>query len=147
MTKPYMSAGWTFEVTSWENDADNYNTKSYTATTREHAEMIAGLLKLWESDAADDCLSNQYEIESEYMIAELVREWVPPFAAEFLTGKFAGMDPEDIDDDDLVGHTLDVGSKLGLVHQGEFATRHVESWKVIYNPEDIFLNDVTVEFK
>ena len=48
-----LPAGYTITVTSWENDADNYNTKQYNTLDKDEAQAICALL-----DSIDDIMSN-----------------------------------------------------------------------------------------
>ena len=43
MSKKVISKGYTVEVTSWENDGDNYKTKSATYDTKEEALAVKAL--------------------------------------------------------------------------------------------------------
>lgn len=43
--KILIKKGYNIEVTSWENDADNYRTKTYTVETLEFAEVILKMCK------------------------------------------------------------------------------------------------------
>tara|TARA_E500000081_G_C6064130_1_gene319745 strand:- start:163 stop:693 length:531 start_codon:yes stop_codon:yes gene_type:complete len=43
MSKKVISKGYTVEVTSWENDGDNYKTKSVTYDTKEEALAVKAL--------------------------------------------------------------------------------------------------------
>lgn len=44
-----IKAGIKLEITSWENDADNYNTKSITGLTEDEAKFYIEFAKLFES--------------------------------------------------------------------------------------------------
>ncbi len=146
MTKPYMKAGWTFEVKSWENDGDHRNTKTHTVTDENHARALVDLIKLFESD---DEVSNMYEPDDAEItyIGEKAKEWAEKHLA-FVRAEYQdeSLDLSEWEPEDFAELLSGTAYELGLAGT-EFYTRAVDGWKIYYSPEDIFLNDVTKDFK
>lgn len=63
MTKEIMlNRGYHVTVTSWENDADNYNTKTIVVQDREEVDMLVALFDLLGSSNRNSCdFGNMYE--------------------------------------------------------------------------------------
>lgn len=130
-----IKAGYRITVTSWENDADNYNTKILEGLTLEDAKFTVDFIKLFTSQNSrpNPGIGNMYEpsegeIEkANQAVADVFNkhEWPTNFNFEDWTY---------------------IAYELGL-SCGEFFTRAMESFVVEYIPEDIVIKNVTGEFE
>lgn len=136
-----IPAGYRVEVTSWENDGDNYNTKSISGIKSESAvKFVVDICKLhrsrsdhsipgekfgnvWDSDGEE---VNRYQAA----IEELIENHVGEFPCEYC---------EDFD-----GLREGLIWDLGLI--GDFYTRVASSIAVQFFPEDVVCEDVTSKF-
>jgi hypothetical protein len=136
--KTIIPAGYRVTVTTWENDGDNYNTKTVEGLTESETEFVVKLCKLHYSKNAYKTakgFGNMYEpsekeIETYFAALQKLRD-------EHTTGS-----PEDCDDPEGM---QEYGYKLGLTC-GEFYTRVCENIKVEFIPEQIEIDDVTAKF-
>jgi hypothetical protein len=140
--KTIIPAGYRLTVTSWENDADNYNTVVLEGLTLEQVTFNVELCKLFENSTDwENLLCNLYEPDDED-VARVHAALIP------LMKKFH---PEEVarceGDDEMLGDiAMDYLGDLSLTY-GEWFTRVCESWKVEYIPNEIILEDVTEKFK
>lgn len=138
MTKQtIIPAGYRITVTSWENDADNYNTEVKEGLSLEQCKLYVDLCKLMEGD---DDVSNLYEPDEEELA--LLKAALVSVAKQHLPA--AELD-EDATEEDMNDVMMDIIYDLGLAG-GDFCTRVCEEWKVEHVPVEIVLNDVTEEF-
>lgn len=160
-TKKIVEKGYTLEVTSWENDGDNYRTLFKTYETQEEALTICNLLKnlltscSWEKAGG---IANQHELDDRnytfWAIYNYMKE-IPYFQKELLElqRKYYKGAPELIDDEDeiteprnvdYIDYMISYFRQLvwDLVHGGEFAIRYAESISLTYSPKDIFAQEI-----
>lgn len=139
MTKTtIIPAGYRLTVTSWENDADNYNTEVKEGLSLEKCRIYVDLCKLMHPDSEH---ANLYEPDEDELQA---------LGAAYMEIALRHPDKaheiEHLTDADLVQDVLqDICYDLGL-GGGDFHTRVCSEWKVEYIPEPIVLTDVTEEF-
>ncbi len=58
--KKVINKGYTITVVSWENDGDNYNTKSMTVDTKEEASKIVKICKeLFQSENVGNSMNGE----------------------------------------------------------------------------------------
>lgn len=132
MTQTIIPAGYRLTVTSWENDADNYNTKVVEGLSKEECQFQADFCKaLKHSTDYKNRICNFYE-PSDVEVARLVKVWID------LLQKY-NLNPDSYD----MNETLNT---LGLGCSGDFYTRVCESYKVEYTPIDIVFEDVSEQF-
>jgi len=143
MSKPFLAAGYTIEVSSWENDADNPQTKRKTVSTREEAEVWTKLVRLWE-DNPD--INNIYEPNNREttLIQELFDDFVEKHLDFF--AQYCGCTREELNGDRRHDACIEMAHDLGL-SGGDYYTRDLNKWKVLYTPVDIHMEDVTAQFK
>jgi hypothetical protein len=146
MTKVLLlSKGWTFEVTTWENDGDNYNTKRYTVNTEEEARAVLDLLELFKND---DDVNNLYEPVDEELgyLAVVFFEWARRHPTFFST--ISKKPVEEFNEEQIVDLVVSgIGYKMSLSGNSDFYTRVVESYKIFHAEEDIFVEEVSDQFK
>lgn len=135
-----IKAGYRLSVTSWENDADNYQTHSIDGLNEETVKNLIKLVSLFESSSnSKDKFGNMYEPseeEIEKMDTELNK------FKEVLGYKDTDTDKENADY--IKECWLD---PLGLYSSGEFYTRVFDKYTVEYVPTKIVIEDVTKKFK
>lgn len=131
-----IKPGYRITVTSWENDADNYNTKTLDGLTEHEAGYHVDLLKLIAGSHCNDktVFGNMYEPRDSEVEAfeKAVTE-----VLEKHKKLEAGYDPLDIAIDMLYVYT---GGSEG------YLTRVVESIVVEFVPHEIIIEDVSKQF-
>lgn len=140
--------GYRLTVTSWENDADNYNTKSMEGLTKEEIEFLVPFIKLFKSKNSHNDntnFGNMYSPDEDEIeqANEAVRKLVSKHdVVNFSFGDyFSALDGED----DEHSAWSDFLYNLGL-SGGEYFTRVLSSYKIEYIPEELKIQDVTKEF-
>jgi hypothetical protein len=131
-----IKAGYRITVTSWENDADNYNTKTLGGLNEHEAGYHVDLLKLIAGSHCSDetVFGNMYEPEDseveafEKAVTEVLEKH-KKLEVEY--------DPLDIAIDMLYKYTG--GSE-------DYLTRVVESIVVEFVPHEIIIEDVSKQF-
>ena len=142
MKKKVYSKGYTITVTSWENDGDNYNTKSITVDTIEKAKAYNDLMQLCRSKNNQPRgvvkLGNTYgnfNKEQKNLISEFFKENTIILPED--------VKPEElIEDEDLA---VDMFSEISYELLGsseDYSCRVMQSCSVTYSPEDVFLEEV-----
>lgn len=134
-----IPSGYRITVTSWENDADNYNTKVLEGLDLTSATFYAELCKLMQRDNSakanwNNRISNLYE-PNEAEIERVQAAIIP------LLRKYDKVESEE----HLGDHAIEYLYELGL-SGGEFFTRVCDEWKMEFIPDVIVLNDVTDNF-
>lgn len=149
MTTTTIPAGYRITTTTWENDADNYNTEILEGQTKEQVQFYVALAKLFGSSSnSEHDIGNLYEpVEAELAkVAEVSRELFAKFPA--VLQEFAELKLEDLDDLNTACNTLfEMASNIGAAGSSEFYTRVVSSQKIEFIPQDIILQDVTEVFQ
>ena len=138
--KKVIEKGYTITVVSWENDGDNYNTKSITVDSKEKAKAYYGLMKLCESEnnqkkgviklgnSCDEFSEEQIEVIVNFLKAN-------PILLE-------GDDVENADDEQIVDWFYSLTYDL-LGSSEYYACRVMESCNITYSENDIVLEEVT----
>ena len=132
-----IKAGYRITVTSWENDADNYNTETCDGLSEDTARFHIDLLKLIAGSNCNDntVFGNMYEPGDEEL--EVFEE-----AATKVLEKH---DQFDSKYDALDIATDIIGNYTGYSSDG-FYTRVAESIVVEYVPQEIIIEDVSSKF-
>lgn len=140
--KLIVKKGYTLSVVSWENDGDNYNTKTKTVETIEEAESLYKLMQLFKSNILGN--SDRWSAKDLKVLGNFFRE--NPIA---LKGFFKynpdlhelfSLNIEDIDDEAFAEY-FDNYLKGDLLGYSEYYNcRVMESCTVTYSPEDIYLD-------
>lgn len=153
-----IKAGYRLTVTSWENDADNYNTKMIEGLTKEDVEFHVKFISLFKSGSRGG-FGNMHEPSSmkRYQLAEAIALLVQANDATNTSFDGLGKLLKDVDvtdeekfEDDIMAPILDSAHdylwELGLTG-GEFYTRVLDKYKVEFVPHDIQIQDVTDQFQ
>lgn len=137
MINPNIPKGCRLTVTTWENDADNYNTKILQGLTLEHARFLFALAKgfMRESDIANLFDPSEDEIAK---VANFARQLFKEFPDKLNT--------EGLEDDDLADAIHDFMYDLGISGT-DFYSRVVDKILVEYVPEDVYFDEVTELFR
>lgn len=144
-----IKAGYRLEVVSWENDADNYNTKVIDGLTIRQVQFYTKLCKMLESknswgDTAH--FGNMYEPSDEEVAAYIAA--VRPLARAYVDViNCEGYTETDIEDDEDLGNRLNDFTSDLMGNSEYYYHRVVESFSVHYLSEDIELQDITDQFK
>jgi hypothetical protein len=134
MAQTIIPAGYRIHVTSWENDADNYQTKTLEGVVKEHIPFI-----LAACDLLDDSCNNSSKFGNIYEGSlDGLREALDDLLKEY-PDRPAGCDSGEAIVEGLL-------SSLGLTYTGEFTTRVFDNVKIEYVPQEILLEDVTSQF-
>jgi hypothetical protein len=131
-----IPAGYRITVISWENDADNYNTKVLEGLDKNTAQFYLELCNLMMQDNPSSAvwnkrISNLYE-PNEEEINRVYEVTVP------ILRKYDKIENEEYAND----HAIEYLYELGL-SGGEFFTRVCSDVKVEFIANDIYLEDVT----
>ena len=130
--KKIINKGYTLHDTSWENDGDNYRTKSKTVPTKEEAEYLHKIFtELFKScNNGEGGVGNSMEGEENQTILDYVNEHKNIFTD--LSGE---------DEDGILGYFDDLSYQL--MGGSEFYDFRVcESVVVTYSPEDVYLETI-----
>lgn len=171
MKKKVISKGYTVEVTSWENDGDNYRTKTCTYETLEEASAVKHMCdnlfqacydeetvgnKMWDEMDECDWIIVKYFIKHPYLLLleypdgfERLKPQVEEDFKEYLdasTCTWLDCLQEYLEDKPSVINTwanIVKHYKYNLLGSSEYYySRHSESCEVYYSPEDIYLTKV-----
>jgi hypothetical protein len=172
MSIKVVNKGYTLEVTSWENDGDNYKTKSLSFESKEEALAIRNMcLTLFKSSSNGEAgIGNSNEDESEmaeYTIIQYVSKNIDiikfkdhEFDLENLENQIKLSFPEDTIREDYLDYIHDYledfnpemrekwinivmdYNNLLLGGSDYYYSRIVESCKLYFSPEDIILEEI-----
>ena len=144
-----IKAGYRVTITSWENDADNYNTKSIDGLTENEVRFLKPLCEILKSGNGyykDGCFGNMYD-PSDSGIENLRLAVIEVVNANLhLTN-----DPnwkeilEENEGEFILDYYMDIMYDLGLTC-GQQYTRVLEKFTVEYIPETIRIEIVTDKF-
>lgn len=131
--KKVIKKGYTLTIISWENDGDNYRTKSKTVQTREEAEKLFKIC----STVFKSCNNNNGGVgnsmngRADYVIINFVEE-NPEMFSELI----------DMKEDSIIEYFNDIGYEL-MGGSEYYNFRVCESCSVTYSPEDVYLQEIT----
>ena len=134
-----VSKGYTLTVVSWENDGDNYNTKTKTVQTEEEAKVWWNMMQLCKSknhSKENITLGNTYNGFNSKQ---------KEIAINFLKENHKILLPDDNieeNEDNLVDWFCDLAGEL-LGHGENYACRVMETTTVTYSSEDIYVDEIT----
>ena len=81
-----IQAGYMLQVTSWENDGDNYNTITLTGLTKEKVKFYLELLQYFNGAKDQDFGNMYYSSDEEYQEAvDTITEFVKSYIGLVLT--------------------------------------------------------------
>lgn len=149
MKNTIIKAGYRVTITSWENDADNYNTKIIEGLTLDQAKFYVDFAKLftksgWEGGIGNLCGTNDQEIAKAYAQIE-------PLAIKYA----CAIQSLNIFDQDTFDAAVRIGDAADMLMElaydigltcGEYWTRFCEDIKVELVPQEITFQDVTGDF-
>ena len=143
--KLIVKKGYTLTVVSWENDGDNYNTKTKTVETVEEAEALYKLMQLCRSKNRGDRNSlgnsiDDFSASQLKMLGDFFRQ--NPIVLKEFFGHNPELDVEDIDDETYAEYFDELKGDL-LGYSEYYLCRVMESCTVTYSPEDIYLDVIT----
>lgn len=136
------SKGYTLTVTSWENDADNYNTMSMTVQTIEEAKAWNDVMQLCKSDGTYPTVYLGNETD-DFSIPQLeaIRNC---FIANPVLNNIVQVETiETMRDEELQDMFIQLSGEL-LGHSDFYLCRVMDSCVITYSPEDVYLE--TIEF-
>ena len=132
--KTVVKKGYTLEVTSWENDGDNYRTKFKTVESEERAKALVHLCKnvFASNNNGGGGIGNLCDGE------ESTAEGI---IMDYLEENTAILPKEGMSDDDKYDYVMSLAYDL-LGGSEWYVCRICESVKVTYSAEDIKLQEV-----
>lgn len=143
-----IPAGYRIVVTSWENDADNYNTGIIEGLTRPEAKFVAEFVMLFSSqnDHRNRGIGNMYEpTDAELAKAEAkVKAVVERHKATIQASEVLQYFLNEGEFNDCGWHEFAYDLNLA---GGEFYTRVMDDFTVEFYPEPLEVQDVTAEFQ
>lgn len=146
MKKTIIPAGYRLTVITWENDADNYQTKVLEGLSLERTQFLVELISLFKSKnhRSESGLGNMYQPKKEECLAVItaVNKVAEKHPKEFICDGYSLEDCKKDMSDDMWELLCDLG-----IAGGDFYTRVLENFKVEYMPTQVELADVTDKFK
>lgn len=133
-----IKAGYKIEVTSWENDGDNYSTKSKEGLTKEQTQLYFDICNLMSGDFGN--MYDPYESETEALNAAASVILLKHIDVTSLL--YPNTDFTDLEECNEIFSDI----HYELFGGSEFYTRQLESMSVTYVPYELVLEDVTHEF-
>lgn len=120
-----LKKGYNLLVETWENDGDNYNTEVVNGSLTVLNSIATAILPLFYRDSPH---SNKYEMSKTELnhLMEVLGHAGNAFHLDFWDGLPLSERPE---------ANLDGLYELGIT-KGEFDTRVVERWSIVYLPEE-----------
>ena len=130
-----VNKGYTLSVISWENDGDNYRTKSKTYDTKEKAVKIAKLCKeLFVScNNGNGGIGNINE-DDEEEANETILEWLENNPTFF-------ENQENLDEEGLINDIMEINYNL-MGGSEYYYSRVFQSASITYSPEDVYLEEI-----
>ena len=153
MKEILMKKGYTLEVTSWENDADNYKTKSiYCGDNEEDAKALLKLCKeLFSSHHNGNCIGIGNIMEDDYERAiDRTQEYLDnnPSIVQAVN-KYYNCDLDISEGDDI--HDIVIADfNFEILGSSEYyCSRVFDKGRVLYTPEDLLVDvlDETDRYK
>jgi hypothetical protein len=136
MSDKIIESGYYVELTTWENDGDNYKTETHTGLEWSEVLFLNEIYKKFNSGYKSNSFDNTFGNREICDIEQSVIDWFKSLP-EYI--KNAASQNNEIDDYcilELIEEFVDVWN------DGE-KYRVVDSIKVWYNPETITMTDVT----
>lgn len=148
MKTTLYSEGYLIRVTSWENDADNYNTKELLVDTEQEARTVSALCDLLRSRYRVDYPSfgNMYEPSDNDRQEFAVAVAAVPGIKEFVKSVFPDIEEDQEDPECGFGYMdaiMDILYDLGLTGSEHFYTRVCETVSVYHIPADVVVEELT----
>ena len=137
--KKIINKGYTLTVTSWENDGDNYNTKSITVATKEEAKVWWDMMQLCKDDSNE--AKGVIKLGNSYDGFDEEQEEV---AKNFLKEHHKILLPDnniEEHEDDLVDWFCSLASEL-LGDSEYYSCRVMELCVITYSPKDVYLEEI-----
>lgn len=143
MTKEIMlNRGYHVTVTSWENDADNYNTKTIVVQDREEVGMLVALFDLLGYSSRNSCdFGNMYEPDDAEREAFANAVAALPGMTAYLEKNFDYLTEAKDDPECGAGHmdaVMDILYDVGLTGSEHFYTRVCEKVTVFHVEQDVY---------
>lgn len=134
--------GYLIRVTSWENDADNYNTKEIQVETEQEARTVLALCNLLRSRyrVSYATFGNMYEPSDSDIQGFAIAVAAVPGIKEFVQRVFPGIEEDQENPECGFGYMdaiMDILYDLGLSGSEYFYTRVCESVQIFCIPADI----------
>lgn len=128
-----IKKGYQLRVTSWENDADNYNTVSLDGLSKEDVEFYINFIKVFREldleNRYDETVTDEEAHEFREKISDIYKGTIPDKFEEWFDGD---------------GHSIvDLSGNI-LSNNSEFTTRVYDFHEIYFFPDDV--NDVTGDF-
>ena len=129
-----VNKGYTLTVTSWENDGDNYRTKSTVFQDKDEAIKVAKMcqeLFVGGSNGGGGIGNNDERDGPEETILEYLEE-----NPDFFNNQ------SEIEDDMLIDKIMDINYNV-MGGSEYYYSRVFESATLTYSPEDIYLEEIS----
>lgn len=134
-----IKAGYKIEVISWENDGDNYSTKSKEGLTKEQTQLYVDICNLMSGE-----FGNMYEPDNAETDALNVEVADILLKHKDTVLELFDEDVAILDNEMCEGIFRDV--HYDLFGSSEFYTRRLDKLTVTYVPYELVLEDVTEQF-
>ena len=140
--KTLYTAGYLIRVTSWENDADNYNTKELLVDTEQEARDVVAFCNLFGSSSRnEDDIGNL--CDGEYEPARPVFRKFYFNHPGFVNLTLTDYEDEEEETDAICDAMMEVAYELGLTGSEYFYPRVCEKVSVYHIPADVVVEELT----
>ena len=131
--KKIVKKGYTIEVTSWENDGDNYTTKTMTVQSKEYAISVLKMCEdLFCSYNNGGCGIGNMNDNDYGEGQDIIEKYM--YDKTFI---------EDKDPNRLLDIVMDINYDL-MGSSDYYFSRVFESGCIYYSPEDIYLEEIKI---
>lgn len=127
---------YTITVTSWENDADYYNTVSIDIANKQEVLALSKMLQLLFSYGSEmQCPTEKAKNSFDKELVRIHEDFETVFAYE-----------EPVCIEDVIYGMYEIYYDLGLSGGESYHLRVIDDIKIYYHQEDVYEDDVTNEF-
>lgn len=134
-----IKKGYTLTVTSWENDGDNYNTKSKTVATEEEAKIWNDMMQLCKSKNNQKPGVIKLGNSCNFTIGQ--KELIINFIKQHHKLLIKDRDIDVNDDEELIYYFRDLAGEL-LGNSEYYACRVMEDCVITYSDIDILTKEI-----
>lgn len=130
--KVVIKKGYTIEVESWENDGDNYRTKTITLDDKDYALAVLDMCKVLFNDDDDIGIGNMVDGEDNEAFSKVIAY----VADKPIITKTATTDAE------MFALVMDINHKL-MGGSEYYISRVFDIGSIVYSPEDVILEVIS----
>lgn len=131
MEKELVKKGYTLEVTSWENDADNYRTESITYENKDEATRISKMIRELFCSSTNGGKGIGNIMDEDEKAEQII--------LEYLSENIVFEDQENMDDETKVDNVMGINNDV-MGGSEWYYSRVFDSMEIYYSHESININ-------